>query len=223
MNPISGDHVRILIVDDHPLVRDGLKARLHTHPHWSVCGEAESPPDAMRLARELQPDLVIVDLSLRNGSGLDLTKQLHATFPGLRILVCSMHDENLYAQRAVQAGALGYLHKQQAAENLDIAIERALAGKLFLSDNISAQVLTKLMREPNQPLKTPIEQLTDRELQVFESIGQGKTVNQIASALFLSSKTIETYRDRTKRKLNLKTSAELTRYAVKWVTEHAAG
>lgn len=215
--------VRILIVDDHPLVRDGLRSRLSCRPDWEVCGEAEVPSEALQKIRDEEPTVVIVDLSLKTGNGLDLIKQISALPHPPRMLVCSMHDENLYAQRAVQAGALGFLHKQQAADQIIAAVQKVLEGKLFVSEQIMERVLSRMIKDPQETIKNPIEQLTDRELQVFESIGKGMTVNQIAAALFLSNKTVETYRERTKRKLNLRTAAELMRYAVKWVMDQGNG
>lgn len=215
--------IKILLVDDHQLVRDGLKLRLSTRADWVVCGEAEVAPDAMKLVRELSPAVVIIDLSLKNGNGLELIKQIAALPAPPLSLVCSMHDENLYAQRAIQAGARGFLHKQRSAELIVLAVERVLAGNLFVSDEVLNRVLENAIHNPGVPIKSPVEQLTDRELQIFESIGSGMTVSQIAASIFLSTKTVETYRDRAKRKLNLRTSAELMRYAVKWVTEHTGG
>lgn len=213
--------VRILLVDDHPLVRDGLKARLSSQVGWAVCGEAETATEAVRLVRELAPQLAIIDLSLKSGSGLELIKQIAAMAAPPRMLVCSMHDDNLYAHRAIQAGALGYLNKQRASEQLVEAAERVLSGKLFVSAEVTEQTLQRMLQGHNK--ENPMEQLTDRELQVFEAIGRGMTVNQIAESLFLSTKTVETYRERTKRKLQLKSSSELMRYAVKWVTEQTGG
>lgn len=213
--------LRILLVDDHPLVRDGIQARLSLRPQWVVCGEADSPENALRLLEELKPDVAIVDLSLGTGNGIELVKQLanHPYSP--KILVFSMYDEKLYAQRAIQAGAMGFVNKQQGSDSLIDAIERILEGRIFVSAQLSDQVLSQLLKDPDRGVKDPIEQLTERELQVFESIGRGQTVQQIADALYLSAKTVETYRDRTKRKLNLRTSAELLRYAVQWVSDHA--
>lgn len=214
---------RIVIVDDHPLVRDGLRARIESQPGWSVVGEAEGSTEALRLVRELSPDLVIVDLSLKSGNGIELLKQL-SNFPQPPLmLVCSMQEENLYAQRALHAGARGYLHKQQASESLVAAIQRVLEGKIYVSDAMSDQMMGLLIADPQKALQNPVSQLTDRELEVFQAIGQGMSIHQISELLHLSPKTIETYRDRTKRKLNVKTSAELIRYAVKWVTEHGEG
>ena len=217
------ESVKILIVDDHPLVREGMSGRLRSHSDWVVCGEAETSRDAIRLVRELTPRVVIVDLSLKNGSGLELIKQIATVSNGPSMLVCSMHDEKLYAMRAIHAGAMGYLHKQQAAQQLVPAVERVLEGKLFVSDDVLNCVVRNAADNPDSPTKSPVEQLTDRELMVFESIGRGMTVSQIASSVLLSTKTIETYRDRIKRKLNMHTAAELMRFAVMWVTEQNEG
>lgn len=209
---------KILIVDEHPLVRDGLKWRLASREDWIVCGEAEMAAEAIRMVEEQRPDVVIIDLSLKNGDGLELIKKISAFPDAPKILVCSMHDEKLFAQRAVQAGALGFVHKQQASEKIVAAVERVLEGKLFVSEEVLDTVLSRVMRTGERRVLTPVEQLTDRELQVFEAIGHGMTVQQIAQNLFLSNKTVETYRDRTKRKLSLRTSAELMHYAIRWVT-----
>jgi len=212
--------IKILIVDDHPLIRDGLKTRLAARSTWTICGEAEMPTEAIRLVREMAPTVVIIDLSLKDGNGLELIKQIAAMNNAPRMLVCSMHDENLYAQRAIHAGALGFLHKQRASDQIVEAIERVLEGKLFVSDEIMQRVLKRAVRGAES---NPIEELTDQELQVFEAIGSGMSVSRIGATLFLSPKTVETYRDRIKRKLNLRNAAELLRYAVKWTTEHAGG
>ena len=211
--------LQVLIVDDHPIVRDGIRVRIESRPDWAVCGEAESSPEALTLSRELQPDVVTVDLSLEQGSGLELIKQLRALPEPPRVLVCSMHDEDLYAQRAIQAGATGYLHKSRAASQLLEAIDRVANGKMYISERVSEQVLSRMLRSPDRASKSPVEDLTDRELEVFEAIGQGVTIQKIAQMLHLSPKTVETYRDRIKRKVGVKTSAELLRYAVKWVGE----
>lgn len=211
--------IRILIVDDHPLIRDGLKTRLSSRSDWMICGEAEMAVEALQLVRERSPDVVIVDLSLKNGNGLELIKRIAALTNPPAMLVCSMHDEKIYALRAIQAGALGFLHKQQASEKLIVALERVLQGRMFLSEEIQEAILLQAKR-PGGYSSSIVEQLTDRELEVFEAIGRGMTVQQIAGTLFLSSKTVETYRERTKRKLNLRTSAELMHFAIKWVSEN---
>lgn len=220
---VASTPTRILIVDDHPLVREGLKGRLASHADWTICGEAETAREAIRMVRELSPRVVIIDLSLKDGSGLELIKQIGTSPEGPLMLVCSMHDEELYALRAIQAGAMGYLHKQEAAEKLIPGMERILEGKLFVSDEVLAHLLKNSIHKSGATMKNPIDQLTDRELMVFEFIGQGLTVGQIASSVRLSSKTVETYRDRIKQKLHLRTAAELMRHAVKWVTEQTGG
>jgi DNA-binding NarL/FixJ family response regulator len=213
--------IRIVIVDDHPLVRDGLKARLNSRSDWKVCAEVETVADAVSVIRKHSPDVAIVDLSLREGSGLALVQHLATVSQRPRILVCSMHDESLYARRAIQAGAMGFLHKQQAADCLIPAIEKILAGKLYVSEKIADALLLGLAR-PRMVSANVFEQLTNRELALFELIGRGYTLAQIAKTLHLSIKTVETYRERAKKKLGLRTSAELLRCAVKWVGEHAS-
>jgi len=210
--------VKILLIDDHPLIRDGLKSRLQSHPGWTVCGEADTTREALSLIRELRPDVVIVDLSLKEGNGIDLIKQVAAQEQPPKILVCSMHDESLYAQRVIQAGALGFVHKQQASENIIGAVQKILSGRIYISEKASDDVLRQLMGQP-LTFKSPIELLTDRELAVVEAIGQGASMHQIADMLHLSVKTVETYRERAKRKLKLSTAAELMRFAVKWSSE----
>jgi len=218
---MSGKDIRIVIVDDHPLVRDGLKAGLSARPEWKVCAEAESVSEALAVVQTHSPDMAIIDLSLREGSGLDLVQHLTSAGRPLRILVCSMHDEALYARRAIQAGAMGFLHKQRASDCLVPAVERILSGKLYVSESIADSILMSLTK-PRLTFSSPFEQLTNRELAIFELVGRGQTMAQIAKSLHLSIKTIETYRERAKRKLNLRTSAELLRCAVKWVGEHAS-
>ena len=206
--------VRIVLVDDHPLVRDGLKSRLQACSEWQVVAEVDSAQDAVAVARQLQPHLMVVDLSLKRGNGLDLIKQLSAGENPPKILVCSMHDENLYAQRVIHAGAMGFVHKQHASEQIVHAVRKVLDGKLHVSESVAEQIITRVAGHPGDVGKSPIECLTDRELEVMEAIGRGFTAQSIASELHLSVKTIETYRERAKKKLGLRTSAELLRFAV---------
>jgi DNA-binding NarL/FixJ family response regulator len=214
---------RILLVDDHPLVRDGLRSRLTSHPGWTVVAEAEDVPSALGACREHEPDVAVIDLSLKNANGLDLIKRLLAHRSNLRILVCSMHDENIYAERAIDAGAHGYVHKQEASKTIVQAMERVIEGRLYASDNVIQRLLTRNVtrRGSQNSGKTRVESLTDRELQVFEGLGRGYTVQELAVQMKLSRKTVETYRDRIKRKLELDSSHHLTHFAVKWLSEHA--
>jgi DNA-binding NarL/FixJ family response regulator len=211
---------RILIVDDHPMMRDGLATRISNEPDLSVCGEAEDVDEALRLAGELKPDLVIIDISLKTGHGIDLIKQLRGRHPKMKMLVLSMYDESVYAERSLQAGALGYLNKQTASETLIDAIRTVLAGKTYLSPEMTDRIVRSRVGGAIEPGKSPIESLSDRELEVFTLIGQGNTTSAIANQLHLSVHTIDTYREKLKTKLNLANSAELNRYAVQWVLEN---
>lgn len=211
---------RILIVDDHPIVRDGLIAALSRKPGLEVCGEAASVAEALALIETQHPDLAIIDLMLSDGSGLDLIKRIKARNLSIKMLVLSMSDESLYAERALRAGAMGFLHKQEAREKLLDAIHQILAGKIFVSEAINDRLLQQVMIG-NQPLqKSPITALSDRELEVFELIGQGLGSSEIAQRLHLGIKTIETHRQRIKGKLDLKSGLELVRHATQWVLEN---
>lgn len=207
---------RVLIVDDHPVVRLGIRQMIASEPSLEVCGEADSVESALRAVRTSECDLVLVDLSLGSTSGLELIKQLHEEHPQLPILVLSMHDESLFAQRALRAGARGYLQKHEAIEGLIAAIRQVLSGKVFVSDTVAQQVLAGL----RGTAPTPTDQLatlTDREIQVLERVGRGSSTAEIARDLGVSVKTIETYRSNIKAKLNLKSALDLVRYATSWI------
>lgn len=211
---------RILIVDDHPIVRRGLTQLIRRESDLTICGEAEGLSQALQSFRELQPDLIIADVSLQNGSGIELVKELIAQRPGIRILVCSMHRESLYAQRALRAGAKGYVNKDQATAELVTAIRRVLAGGVYLSERMTDCLIGQTIGNGEAcDAVNPIESLSDRELEVFEQIGRGGTTKGIADRLYLSPKTIETYRENIKSKLKLRNGAELTRRAMEWVLE----
>jgi DNA-binding NarL/FixJ family response regulator len=212
--------IRILIVDDHPIVREGLAARIARQPDLTVCGEAEDVADALNLVKSAQPDLVIVDLSLKSGQGIDLIKRIHASSENVKTLVSSMYDESLYAERALRAGALGYVNKQEMSEKIIEAIRQVLDGKIYLSPSMTERFLQRAVGSPPQLIKSPIETLTDRELEIFKMIGQGKTTRQIAGELHLSVKTVETHRENIKSKLHILNAAELSREAVQWVMEN---
>ena len=210
---------RILIVDDHPLFREGLRQLIEREPGLVVCGEAADAAEATRLIQELEPDLVIVDISLGCTSGIDLIKALK-TGPGeLPLLVVSMHDESLYAERALRAGAMGYVMKHEPPKVVRAAIQRVLGGSIYLSEKMSASLLTKLMRGGLEPEQSQVSRLSDRELEVFRRLGQGKTSRQIAQELGLTVPTINSFRARIKEKLELKDSTALLLNAIKWVQE----
>ena len=218
--PASGRIARIMIVDDHPLVREGLAARLARQPDLEVCCEADDASEALRLVREQQPDLAIVDISLKSGSGIDLIKRVRAEAPGVKLLVLSMHPGTLYAERALRAGASGYVNKQEARERVIEATRRVLAGGYYLSPELNDYMLHHLAatRERGQ---LSVETLSDRELEIFELIGQGLTTKEIAARLHLGAKTVETHRHRIKQKLKLRNAAALAQRAAQWVLEKA--
>jgi DNA-binding NarL/FixJ family response regulator len=210
---------QILIVDDHPIVRHGLAQLINDEPGLHVCGSAATGAEAMAALDETFPDLVIVDLSLGDESGLDLVKSLHGQHADLPILVLSMHDEAYYADRVLRAGAMGYIMKQEAAEQMISAIHQVLSGKVYLSESMAASMLTRFVGRKVVRGGTPVDHLTDRELQVLELIGKGLGTRQIAEKLHLSVKTVENHREHIKAKLKLRTSSELVRYAVRWELE----
>lgn len=212
---------RILIVDDHPVVRQGLNQLISSEPDMELCGEARGVSEALRLVETTNPDLAVVDIALQDGSGIDLIKQIKANHENVKVLVSSMHDESLFAERAVRAGAMGYISKQEATEKIVKAIRHILGGKIYLSNHMVDRVLHDMVGPTHQAEKSPIERLSNRELEVFELIGQGLSTRMIAKRLHLSIKTIETHRESIKRKLNLETTLELIRYAVQWVLEKA--
>jgi len=210
---------RILIVDDHPLVRAGIAALIGNEPDLMVCGETAVFSEALQLARGTEPDLAIVDLSLADGSGLELVKRLKGCEPDVQILVCSMHEESLFAQRVLNAGAMGYINKQEATSHVIEAIRRVLDGKVYLSERMTERVLYGLAGGGALGGAASIRNLTDRELEVLSLIGRGLVTSEIAEQLHLSVKTVETHREKIKKKLNLSSGGELTRYAVQWVLE----
>lgn len=208
--------VRILIVDDHPLVREGLLGLISAQPDFEVCGEASSLAEAREFLAADCPDVLILDLTLRDGNGIELIAEVKAA--GVKVLVLSMHDESLFAERALRAGALGYITKHEAPRNIIQAIRTVLAGKLYLSARLTEQMVQRAVGAGDVG-RTPLERLSNRELEIFELFGQGLTVREIAGKLQLSPKTVETHREHIKDKLALKNTTELTKYAVQWVLE----
>jgi len=217
---IADTRRRILIVDDHPLVRAGMAALIQAEPDLAVCGEAATASEALACFRECTPDAVVLDLSLADCSGLGLLKRLAKSAPRTPILVCSMHEESLFAQRALNAGASGYIHKQEATTHVIEAIRQVLSGRIYLSEQESDRALRRGASAPESGHpRASVQGLSDRELEVFNLIGQCQSASQIAEQLHLSVKTIETHRAKIKRKLGLATGSELTRYAVQWALE----
>ncbi len=214
---IDKNKVKIVIVDDHPILRQGLANLINQEKDLEVCAQAEDAHQAMQSIKSLKPDVAIVDISLKETSGIELIKDINNQFPNLLVLVLSMHDEFLYAERALRAGAKGYIMKEAATENVILAIRKILDDQIYLSDAMAAQFLRRLAN--GEPLigSSSMERLSDRELEVFNLIGRGRGTRQIAEELHLSIKTIETYREHIKKKLNLADAPELLHYAFQWV------
>jgi DNA-binding NarL/FixJ family response regulator len=210
---------RILIVDDHPLFREGLRQMIDHEPDLEVCGEASDSESALDAIREMEPDLAIIDISLGGSNGIDLIKSIKADHEDLPLLVVSMHDESLYAERALRAGALGYVMKHEPAKTVKLAIRKALKGEIHLSERMSAQMLARVVSGRKEVEESPIQSLSDRELEVFQMLGQGKSVRQIAEDLDLTIPTINSFRNRIKEKLNLKSSTEVMLHAIQWLRD----
>ncbi|MHC4719770.1 MAG: response regulator [Planctomycetota bacterium] len=219
----SENKTQIVIVDDHPIVRQGLAELINHEGDLVVCGQAEDAPEAMGVIKALKPDMVIVDISLKETSGMELIKDISVQYPNLLILALSMHDESLYAERALRAGAKGYIMKAEATEHVVTAIRKVLSGQIYLSDRMTAKLIHKLVGGRTEVGASAIDSLSDRELEVFHLIGQGHGTRQIGEKLYLSVKTIETYRAHIKEKLNLADAAELLQYAIRWVNSQNKG
>ncbi len=206
---------KILIIEDHPIVRKGFSLLINQEKDMITVGEAEDIPGALNLVHTINADLMLVDLSLKNSSGIELIKESNAMKPELPILVVSLHEESIYAERVLKAGAKGYVMKSEATENILTAIREVISGKVFLSEKMKSRFLNRLSGNNNQKTLS-FELLSDRELEVFHYIGQGKTTKEIAFSLNLSIKTVETYKSHIKTKLQIKDSTELIHHAVEW-------
>jgi DNA-binding NarL/FixJ family response regulator len=217
MSSKPGKRVRVLLVDDHPLVRERLADIINSEDDLMVCGEAEDRGQAIDSIKASLPDLVIVDITLKDSDGLELIKDIHSRWPGLRILVVSMHDESLYAERVIRAGALGYITKQEATRNILLAIRRVLDGNIYVNERIATLIISRLALPTLDVEETPSKFLADRELQVFELTGHGLDNRQIAERLHIGVKTVETYRLRIREKLKLETPGQLLQAAIAWV------
>lgn len=207
---------KILLIDDHPLVREWLANLINQQSDLRVCGEAAEGSAALELIGTEKPDIVIVDISLEGGSGIELIKNIKALHPGVLILVLSMHDETLYAERALRAGGRGYIMKREATKKILQGIRAVLEGKLFISDRMNALMAEKFVDGKPHASHSPIEELSDRELEVFQLMGRGMTTRQIADALHVSFKTVQAFHARIKEKLNLANATELLREAIRW-------
>jgi DNA-binding NarL/FixJ family response regulator len=213
--------VRILIVDDHPAIREALAIRIAAEADLEVCGEASDYAEAVQLADAVNPDVAIIDLALKSANGLDLIKRLNAKHKQLLIIVWSMYSENLYAERALRAGARGYINKAQATGKIIEAIRQVLDGKVYLSHSMTEKLLERHVgTSGHNSSRSPIDALSDRELNVFRLIGQGFKTVEIAEQLHLSVKTIETYRDRIRQKLDLSHGTDLANFATRWCLEN---
>ena len=210
---------KIIIVDDHPLVRSGLRRLIETEPDFSVCGEAATIRETLKSIAKVTPDLAIIDLSLADGNGLDLIKHIHAIRPSIKVLVSSMHDEDMFAERALRAGAHGYINKQETGDEVILAMRQVLNGNTYLSPVMRERLKTDLEPDLTETQRSPIEKLSNRELAVFELIGHGMSTSMIADKLHLSVKTIESHRSHIKLKLGLHTANELTRLAIQWTLD----
>lgn len=213
---------RILIVDDHPMMRQGLAQLIAAEPDLAICGEAETAEMAINALETLKPELVLADISLPGKNGLELIKDFQAIQPGLPVLVISMHEESLYAERVLRAGGRGYIMKQEGGKKLMEAIRQVLEGKIYVSAKMSSLILEIFSGRRAGAESSPVEGLTDREFEVFQHIGQGKGTRDIAEKLHLSVKTVDVHRANIKTKLKLKSAAELIRYAVRWSESQGA-
>jgi DNA-binding NarL/FixJ family response regulator len=207
---------RALIVDDHPIVRQGLRRLMESEEDLTVCGEVETARDARTAIKELNPDAIIVDISLKHGDGIELVRDVRAHHPQLPILVLSMHDEAIYAERMLSAGANGYIMKQAASEQFLAALRRVLDGGIYVSEVVGNNMIQKFASGGSYISANPIDRLSNRELQILHMIGKGMSTRETANSLNLSIKTVESHRQRIKRKLNLNTGAQLVQYAVNW-------
>lgn len=212
---------KVLIVDDHAFLRRGLAEIIDDLPEAAVCGEAAGVAETLEQIEHCRPDVVVVDISLGDGNGLELTREIKSLWPEVKVLVSSMHDEALFAERALRAGALGYVSKSDDVETFIAAFRRVLEGQVSLSQRMTDRLLNRVVGGDESPTRSPLEALSNRELEVFELIGNGRSTKEIAALLDLSRKTIETYREHIKTKLNLRNGAELTRHAMQWVYERS--
>jgi len=213
----ASNRCQVFIVDDHAVVREGLSKLINQEADMHVCGEAEDGPSAMNRLLTMQPDLAVVDISLSSSNGLELIKGMKLRYPAMPVLIFSMHEESIYAERALRAGASGYIMKSEAPAVLIAAIRKARQGKIHLSDKMTEQLLYKAIHKHDTGTEDSIGSLSDREFQVFQLIGKGIASRQIAQQLNLSVKTIDAFRENIKRKLGLGSAAELTRYAIECV------
>ena len=214
---------KVFVVDDHPIVRQGLAMMINREPDLAVCGEAEDARTAIQLVTTAKPDILVVDISLNGPDGLELLKSIRVRYPDLPVLILSMHDESIYAERALRAGAQGYIMKQEATEKVLVALRRILSNEIYVSERIANRMLQRYIGSPNEGRPPSIADLTDRELEVFRLIGEGHSTRRIAEELHLSVKTVESYQAHIKEKLSLRSGRELVQHAIQWsISEKSA-
>ncbi|THB81748.1 MAG: DNA-binding response regulator [Desulfobacteraceae bacterium] len=214
---MTEDKIKIIIVEDHPIFRMGIEELINREPDMAVCGDAEDVDTARDVIAHHQPDLVIVDLTLKNSNGIELIKEMVQEEKHLSFLVLSMHDESLHAERCILAGAKGYIMKQEASESVVTAVRQIISGNIYVSPAIMSNILNKFRNQPETLHESPLKRLTDREIQIFQLIGKGLSPSEMSGQLNISVKTIGTYRERIKEKLCFKHGSELVRTAVIWV------
>jgi DNA-binding NarL/FixJ family response regulator len=207
---------KVLVVDDHPIVRQGLALLINRESDLVVCGEAEDAGAALQAVASMKPDIMVVDISLNGPDGIDLLKDIRTRHPGIPVLILSMHDESVYAERALRAGAQGYIMKQEATEKVLVALRRILAHEIYVSERVANRMLQRYIGSPALDKPSAISDLTDRELEVFRLIGEGHTTRQIAEDLHISIKTVESYQAHIKDKLSLRSARELVQHAIQW-------
>jgi DNA-binding NarL/FixJ family response regulator len=213
---------KVLVVDDHPIVRERIAELINKEPDLVVCGEAEDAARALKAVTDHRPDVAIVDISLKDSYGIELVKQLKELYPDMPTLVLSMHDESMYGERALRAGARGYLTKQEASKKVVDAVRRVLRGGIYVSDKLAASLVRRVAGGNHEAGGGLVDALTDREREVFQMLGQGLTMREVAERLFVSAKTVEAHREHIKRKLNFKTSSELLRFAIQYALQEQA-
>lgn len=211
---------RVFIVDDHPLLRKGLGELINQQLDMIICGEADDAPEALKAICQIQPDLVIVDISLKSQNGIELIKNIKAINPSTQVLVLSMHDESIYALRVLKAGAKAYVMKQEVVDKVMEAIRRIRAGKVFVSERVAAQMLSQVVDGNDPSRNSPVDALSDRELEIVTMIGNGTPTREIAKRLSISIKTVESHRAHIKDKLSLTNATQLVQWCVRWVEEN---
>ncbi len=207
---------KVLVVDDHPIVRQGLMLLINRESDLTVCGEAEDAHTAMHALSATRPDILVVDISLNGPDGLDLLKDIRSRHPDLPVLILSMHDESIYAERALRAGAQGYIMKEEATEKVLVALRRILSQEIYVSERIANRMLHRYIGNPSTSRPSSIADLTDRELEVFRLIGEGHSTRRIAEELHISVKTVESYQSHIKEKMSLRSARELVQHAIQW-------